>query len=173
MLYGNLPLVFGILGYGFYVISLGELTTSEQIGLVLSLGILLATNGINVAHELGHRKTRIEQTMSKLLLMPCLYMHFYLEHNFGHHKKVATSEDPATSQSITKQVLYLFWVTSVIRQYFRMLGIFRCILLKICKQSSFLSVKNEMLFLYSYFKDCIYLSTCTSYFLGVEAMLFW
>ena len=94
MLYGNLPIVFGILGYGFYVISLGGLSTMETIGVVLSLGILLATNAINVAHELGHRKTRMEQMMSKALLLPCLYMHFYLEHNFGHHKNVSTPEDP-------------------------------------------------------------------------------
>ena len=76
MLFGNLPIVFGLLGYGFYVIYFGNLTTPETVGIVLSLGILLATNGINVAHELGHRKTKIEHTMSKVLLMPCLYMHF-------------------------------------------------------------------------------------------------
>lgn len=165
MLYGNLPLVFGILGYGFYVISLGELTTSEQIGLVLSLGILLATNGINVAHELGHRKTRIEQTMSKLLLMPCLYMHFYLEHNFGHHKKVATSEDPATSRY--NQVLYHFWVTSVIRQYFSAWNI-QIHLLKSANKS-FLSLKNEMIF-YILFQG-LYLASLY-FFFGFETMLF-
>ena len=114
MLYGNLPIVFGILGYGFYVISLGGLSTMETIGVVLSLGILLATNAINVAHELGHRKTRMEQMMSKALLLPCLYMHFYLEHNFGHHKNVSTPEDPATSKY--NQSLYQFWVTSVLKQ---------------------------------------------------------
>ena len=27
-----------------------------------------------------------------------LYMHFYIEHLYGHHKRVATEEDPATSQ---------------------------------------------------------------------------
>ena len=30
--------------------------------------------------------------------MPCLYMHFYIEHNFGHHLKVATPEDGASAQ---------------------------------------------------------------------------
>ena len=80
----------------------------ETVGVVFSLGILLATNAINVAHELGHRKTRIEQMMSKALLLPCLYMHFYLEHNFGHHKNVSTPEDPATSKY--NQSLYHFWV---------------------------------------------------------------
>ena len=110
MLYGNLPIVFGILGYGFYVISRGNLSAMETVGVVLSLGILLATNAINVAHELGHRKTRMEQMMSKALLMPCLYMHFYLEHNIGHHKNVSTPEDPATSkynQMLVSVLVYL------------------------------------------------------------------
>ena len=66
--------------------------------MILSLGILLATNAINVAHELGHRKSQFEKTLSKILLMPCLYMHFYIEHNFGHHINVATPKDPATSK---------------------------------------------------------------------------
>ena len=62
----------------------------EVIGLTISLGIVLSSNGINVAHELGHRNNTIEKTLSKLLLIPSLYMHFYIEHNFGHHKNVAT-----------------------------------------------------------------------------------
>ena len=88
----------------------------EIIGLTVSLGIVLSSNGINVAHELGHRKTTFEKTLSKLLLMPSLYMHFYLEHNFGHHKNVATNEDPATAKK--NQSLYSFWITSVVGQYF-------------------------------------------------------
>ena len=48
--------------------------------------------------------------------MPCLYMHFYIEHNFGHHLHVATSEDGATAKY--NQSLYSFWITSVTKQYF-------------------------------------------------------
>ena len=48
------------------------LATYELIGLSLSAGILLATNAINVAHELGHRRPYIERFMSKCLYMPCL-----------------------------------------------------------------------------------------------------
>ena len=96
LLYFNIPFVFGILCYGFYILNSGALLNYETIGIILSLGILLATNAINVAHELGHRTSQSERILSKLLLLPCLYMHFYLEHNFGHHKNVATPEDPAT-----------------------------------------------------------------------------
>ena len=159
MLYGNLPIVFGILGYGFYVISLRGLSTMETIGVVLSLGILLATNAINVAHELGHRKTRMEHLMSKALLLPCLYMHFYLEHNFGHHKNVSTPEDPATSKY--NQSLYQFWVTSVLKQYRNAWAIQMSMLKK--ENRSFFSVKNQMLF-YLFFQG-LYL-TFLFYFFG-------
>ena len=64
----------------------------------------MATNGINVGHELGHRKSLIARTCSKLLYLPCQYMHFYIEHNFGHHINVATPEDPATLD-INKQYI--------------------------------------------------------------------
>ena len=90
MLYFNLPIVFGLMSYFLFQVTTQSYTTSEWIGLSLSAGILLATNGINVAHELGHRQSLIERTMSKILYIPCLYMHFYIEHNFGHHMKVAT-----------------------------------------------------------------------------------
>lgn len=115
MLYVNLPLVFGLLYVVFSKILTTEYAVSEYIGLALSTGILLATNGINVAHELGHRKSLIERLMSKALFTPCLYMHFYIEHNFGHHFKVATPEDGATARF--NQSVYAFWIRSVSKQY--------------------------------------------------------
>lgn len=142
MLYANLPIVFGLMGYGLYILSTESLAVYEIVGLILSLGILLATNAINVAHELGHRKAKFEQTMSKALLMPCLYMHFFFEHNYGHHKNVATPEDPATSKY--NQILYHFWFTSVIKQYLNAWEIQMGILKK--ENCSFVSLKNEMIF---------------------------
>jgi len=151
ILYFNLPLTFGVLVWGFIIISSQSIETYEVIGLTISLGIVLSSNGINVAHELGHRKSFFEKTLSKLLLTPSLYMHFYIEHNFGHHKNVATKEDPATARK--NQSLYFFWITSVIGQYISAWKI----QLKLLKQNdgSFLSVKNDMLF-YTFFQS-IYL----------------
>ena len=116
--------------------------TYELVGLGLSAGILLATNGINVAHELGHRESYFERFLSQLLYVPCLYMHFYIEHNFGHHLKVATPEDGATAKY--NQPLYSFWLSSVTRQYISAWKI------QIQKLKSgghyFFSIKNNMLF---------------------------
>ena len=74
LLYLNVPLVFATLYGGFQTLISTELALYERIGLVLSVGIVLGTNVINVAHELGHRVTRSEQFLAKLLLLPSLYM---------------------------------------------------------------------------------------------------
>ena len=115
MLYANVPIVFGLMVFFFVQLKSNVYETYELVGLLLSSGIILATNGINVAHELGHRPSLLERLMSKLLYMPCLYMHFYIEHNFGHHMNVATPEDGATARY--NQTVYGFWFTSVTRQY--------------------------------------------------------
>ena len=115
MLYINLPIVFVLLWVVFNRLENIEYSVAETIGILLSAGILLATNAINVAHELCHRKKYYEKFIGKALFMPCLYMHFYIEHNFGHHINVATSEDGATAKY--KQSLYSFWLSSVTKQY--------------------------------------------------------
>ena len=124
----------------FTKIQAREYALYELIGMGLSAGILLATNGINVAHELGHRKPYFERFMSKLLYMPCLYMHFYIEHNFGHHLHVGTPEDGATAKY--NQNLYSFWWSSVTKQYFgawkRQLDLLKA------QKKSFLSLKNDV-----------------------------
>ena len=158
LLYLNIPFVFGILCYGFYILNSRALLNYETIGIILSLGILLATNAINVAHELGHRTSQSERILSKLLLLPCLYMHFYLEHNFGHHKNVATPEDPATSK--LNQSVYHFWVTSVFNQYLNAWRIQNRLLKK--ENKGFLSFKNDMMW-YTLFQTA-YLAIWGNYF---------
>jgi alkane 1-monooxygenase len=69
----------------------------ELAGLVITVGIV---NGIaiNTAHELGHKKDSLERWLAKITLAPVAYGHFYVEHTRGHHKNVATPEDPASSK---------------------------------------------------------------------------
>ena len=141
MLYFNIPIVFGLLFIFYSNIQLNDYSNFEIVGLVLSGGILLATNGINVAHELGHRTPYFERFFSKMLYMPCLYMHFYIEHNFGHHLKVATPEDGASARY--NQTLYSFWFSSVTRQYKSAWKIQIEMLNR--KGLSFFSIKNDML----------------------------
>ncbi len=141
LLYLNLPIVFGLLIYGLLQVASTEIQTYELVGLMFSVGIVLGVNGINVGHELGHRQATNERFIGKALLLPSLYMHFYIEHNFGHHLHAATKEDPATARY--NQSVYSFWFTSTIRQYFSAWKIQKKLLKN--NNQSFLSLKNDML----------------------------
>ena len=68
------------------------------IGKTLSMGISCGSIGINVAHELGHRKEKYHIASAFVLLATSLYTQFYIEHNKGHHRHVATLKDPATAR---------------------------------------------------------------------------
>ena len=141
LLYLNLPVVYGLVVFSLLTVTNFSLETYEFIGLVISVGIVLGVNGINVAHELGHRQTTNERFIGKALLLPSFYMHFYIEHNFGHHLHAATPEDPATARY--NQSVYSFWFTSTIRQYFSAWRIQNTLLKN--NNISFFSLKNDML----------------------------
>ena len=112
LLYLLVPIQVAVVGCMIVMISSGHIQGWEIAGSVASVGICCGSFGINVAHELGHRHTKHEQWMSKVLLWTTLYMHFFIEHNKGHHAKVATPEDPASSYK--NQWLYTFWFRSVV-----------------------------------------------------------
>lgn len=140
LLYLNVLIVYGSLFFTFTIVLTKSLQLYELIGIVLSLGIILGSNGINVAHELGHRKKRYERIMGKLLLIPSLYTHFFIEHNHGHHFDVSTPDDPSTAKY--NQSLYSFWWQSVSGTYLKAWKIQK----KINKIDpiSFFSPKNDM-----------------------------
>ena len=165
ILYLNLPIVYGLVVYGLFLVSHHTLATYELVGLVFSIGIVLGVNGINVAHELGHRQATNERFLGKALLLPAFYMHFYIEHNFGHHLHAATPEDPATARY--NQSVYSFWFTSTIRQYFSAWNI-QAKLLR-TNQLNFFSIKNDMLW-YTVFQIA-YLIVITLIF-GLSGLLF-
>ena len=165
LLYINLPIVYGLIAYALFVITSFNIERYEFIGLLFSIGIVLAANGINVAHELGHRQNTNERFLGKALLLPALYMHFYVEHNFGHHLHAATKEDPATARY--NQSVYSFWFTSIIRQYISAWKIQKKLLIN--NGLPFLSFKNDMLW-YAVLQ-VIYLFGIYSFF-GYMAFIF-
>jgi alkane 1-monooxygenase len=75
----------------------GSLAWPAKIGLALSVGMMGGV-GINTAHELGHKKDSLERWLSKITLAQTCYGHFFIEHNRGHHVRVATPEDPASAR---------------------------------------------------------------------------
>lgn len=98
-----------------YVIATSSLTTFESIAFTFSFALVTGGIGITVAHELGHKKSKLERFYSRLILMTVSYMHFYIEHNRAHHVYVATPRDPATSRK--GEHFYKFWVRSVFNGY--------------------------------------------------------
>jgi alkane 1-monooxygenase len=95
--YAFLPIQYVSLVWGMWMIANGGLTTSDRIGLGLTLG-LVAGVAINTAHELGHKSEDHERWFARIALAQPAYGHFFVEHNRGHHVRVATPEDPASSR---------------------------------------------------------------------------
>lgn len=141
MLFLVLPAVFGSVVAYLFSLKQGSWATYEVVGLTMSLAVVLGGLGINVAHELGHRQNRLSQTVAKALLLPSGYMHFFIEHNYGHHKNVSTYEDPASARF--NETLYHFWLRSTFYSYLSAWHIMKNKLQR--SGDSFWSLKNEML----------------------------
>ncbi len=80
-----------------WIVGTHALTWYDYVGFALSLGAATGIS-INTAHELGHKTHRFERWLAKITLAPVAYGHFFVEHNRGHHVRVATAEDPASAR---------------------------------------------------------------------------
>lgn len=115
IVYAVVPFQFVCLWFFLQSMQEPDLDYTSIVGRVSAFGLLCGVFGINVAHELGHRKKKYEQHLAKALLLTSLYMHFFIEHNRGHHRNVATKEDPSSAR--LGEPLYLFWIRSVAFTY--------------------------------------------------------
>ena len=97
IVYAYLPAQYIATIVGAWLAATGELGWMEMAGAVVTVGMINGI-GINTAHELGHKKGSGERWLAKLTLAPVAYGHFFVEHNRGHHKNVATPADPASSR---------------------------------------------------------------------------
>lgn len=102
----------GFVAWACYAIATTTMQTYEMIGFIISIGLNTGGIGITVAHELGHKNTKYEQFLSKMIYMTVCYMHFFIEHNKGHHVNVSTPDDPATSR--LNESFYAFYPRTVI-----------------------------------------------------------
>ena len=111
-----LPIQYAGFVGAFYLIGGGTpfgidpLGTFDKLGLAISIGCIGGI-GINTAHELGHKREANERWLAKIALAQVFYGHFYIEHNRGHHVRVATPEDPASSRF--GESFYEFWPRTV------------------------------------------------------------
>ncbi len=95
--YLYLPLQFASLVWACSMWASGHLSTLDSLGLALTVGCV-AGIAINTAHELGHKHPALERWLAKIALAQSAYGHFCIEHNRGHHQRVSTPDDPASSR---------------------------------------------------------------------------
>jgi alkane 1-monooxygenase len=105
-----LPIQYAGFVGAMYLVADADLSTLSKIGIAISIGSIGGI-GINTAHELGHKKESNERWLSKIALAQSFYGHFYIEHNRGHHVRVATPEDPASAR--VGESFYQFWPRTV------------------------------------------------------------
>lgn len=135
-----IPLQYVLTFLGAYHASKKETPLFDYLGLAISIGVI---NGIaiNTGHELSHKHTKFEQMLSHLALAPTGYGHFRVEHPYGHHKRAATPEDPASSKM--GETFWEFWPRTVFGSLKSAINIENRRLER--KGKSFWSLENELL----------------------------
>lgn len=165
MLYIIVPCQFAALFVFLHSMQDQLLTNFDKAGRIMSMGLLCGTFGINVAHELGHRIKPYEQWMAKALLSTSLYMHFFIEHNKGHHKNVATADDPSSARF--NEPVYLFYFRTIIFSYLSAWKIANSDCRK--KNKPVVGLYNEMI--QAHLLQCILLFIIY-YFLGLQVVIY-
>lgn len=118
LLVAQIPLHLGAIALFVHVVP-ADRASGDVISLfghITAMGVSCGSLAINIAHELGHRPNAAYQRLAQGLLVTTLYGQFFIDHNLGHHKNVATPEDASTARY--GEVLYAFWLRS-------MLGVWR------------------------------------------------
>ena len=98
ILYAATLMQWGGLVSACYVVVQGNFSWFNILGAMLSVGAMHAV-GLTMSHELGHKLNDKTQVLfAKVCSAVSGYAHFNIEHNKGHHKDVATPDDPASSR---------------------------------------------------------------------------
>ena len=98
LLYLGAAAHFAVLLFGAWAVTHVAFSWYAELGFILSIGTVTGSLGIVIAHELGHHLKTSDRVLSRGILASVCYMHFYVEHNRGHHSHVATPEDPASAR---------------------------------------------------------------------------
>jgi alkane 1-monooxygenase len=141
LLYATVVFQYGLLLLFLSSFQEPNVSRVTLVGRISSMGLLCGIMGINVGHELGHRSNKAEQFMAKLLLLSSQYLHFFIEHNKGHHKHVATPKDPASARF--GENLFIFYPRTILGSYINAWSIAN----KEVRNKGYgvFSIKNEML----------------------------
>ena len=103
-----------------YVIKEQDLSSFELLGITISVGVS-GGFGIGCVHELIHRPSAFELGLGIYSTVLANYSHFWIEHLWGHHKRVATDLDPASSA--LGDNIYTFWPKCIVQSFIDALDI--------------------------------------------------
>lgn len=95
--YALAPLLWLGFIFGVWFFTSHDLPWHAKLAGIISTG-MIGGYGINLGHELGHKRPELERALAKFILAMTGYGHFYVEHNRGHHRHVSTPEDCASSR---------------------------------------------------------------------------
>lgn len=118
VLYLSVPLHLFVVYQFLITVSNPSLPLSDLIACILFMGTILGVNGINIGHELGHKKDhKLKQFLAHILLLTAIQNHFMTYHNSGHHRDVATPNDLTSAKE--GDIFYWFALKSQIGGYFK------------------------------------------------------
>ena len=166
LLYMVVPVQWCFLVWFLMVVNQTGLSTFETAGRITAMGLMCGVIGINVAHELGHRVKAHERFMAKVLLLSSMYMHFYIEHNLGHHKNVSTTADPSSSRK--NEPLQVFWFRSIFTGYLSAWRIENKSLKR--KKQTIFGLRNEMI---RFSIAQVLLMVCIAFFFSPKVLMFY
>ena len=136
-----LPCILFLIFFGLIVVSDPQITFLTAAALGAAVGMSGGSIGITTAHELIHRQNKYMRGIGVLLLIVCCYGHFRIEHIYGHHRNVATKEDPATARR--GENFYFYFIRCVINSVISSWKIEKNILDK--RNIKILSFRNRIL----------------------------
>ena len=117
VIYAVLPMMWGCVLFNLIYLATHDLPWYSWLITVLTCGTTLGALGLAISHELGHKKDWLACKMGLFQAALVGYGHFSVEHNRGHHRHVATPEDPASSQ--LGESIYRFMFRELPGAYFR------------------------------------------------------
>lgn len=135
-----IPFQYLAMFVGAYLYTRDRTPWSDKLGIAISVGQLNGI-GINTGHELSHKSDKFNQFLSHLALAPTAYGHFRVEHPYGHHKRVATPEDPASAKM--GETFWQFFPRSVIGSFKSAIEIEKTRLAR--RGKGFWTIQNELL----------------------------
>lgn len=114
--YAVVPVLWGSLLFNCIFLATHELSWMAWLATTVITGSMLGF-GLNLSHELGHKKDWLGRKIALFNSALGGYGHFSIEHNRGHHRHVATPEDPASSKM--GETIYRFAFRELPGAYFR------------------------------------------------------